>query len=695
MEPFAHDALPGRVVFGAGAAHTELAGEVARLGVSRLLLIAGGGGESVARDLAAPLEDRIAGTFTGVRPHVPVEVADAARKQAAAVGADSVLSVGGGSATGTAKAVALTTGLPVIAVPTTYAGSEVTPVWGLTEGERKTTGVDVRVLPRLVIYDPELTLSLPGPLSAASGLNAMAHCVDAFWAPGRNPASALAAGEAIRVLAAALPAVCEDGTDIGARGDLLYGAYLAGTAFAATGSGLHHKICHVLGGRYGLPHAQTHAIMLPYVVAFNAPGAPDAARRIGQALGSEDPAAALQVLAARLGLPRGLREIGLREEQLAEAAQLIEPVVPADNPVPASAAALQALLRHAWAGDPAGLPPGRSRPGGSGPPAAQAGREDAVTAEVLASFGGADAPRFREVMQSLVRHLHAFAREVRLTEAEWQQGIDFLTRAGHITDDRRQEFILLSDVLGLSMMTVAINAPASAGATESTVVGPFFVTGSPEIPLGGDITGDARGRPCYTSGTVRGTGGELVPGARIEVWESDEDGFYDVQYPDGRTGGRGWLRSAPDGGYRFWSVRPAPYPIPDDGPVGDLLTAAGRGPMRPAHLHFKVDAPGYRTLITHIFVAGDPYLDRDAVFGVKESLITDFAERPPGPGPGGRLLEEPWTSVTFDIVLAPLAAPHPPGRLVRTGRETGGLSPRLRVRGTSGWRWGQEPAHGG
>ncbi len=373
MEPFAYDALPGRVVFGAGVARTELAGEIARLGVSRLLLIAGGGGQSVARDLAVPLGDRIAGTFTGIRPHVPVEVADAARKQAAAVGADSVLSVGGGSATGTAKAVALTTGLPVIAVPTTYAGSEVTPVWGLTEGERKTTGVDSRVLPRLVIYDPELTLSLPGPLSAASGLNAMAHCVDAFWAPGRNPVSALAAGEAIRVLAAALPAVSENGTDAGARGDLLYGAYLAGTAFAVTGSGLHHKICHVLGGRYGLPHAQTHAIMLPYVLAFNAPGAPDAARRIGRALGSEDPAAALQMLAARLGLPRGLRDIGLREEQLAEAARLIEPVVPADNPVPASPAALQALLRHAWVGDPAGLSPAGPGPRGSGPPG-RAGR---------------------------------------------------------------------------------------------------------------------------------------------------------------------------------------------------------------------------------------------------------------------------------------------------------------------------------
>ena len=667
MEAFACDALPGRVVFGAGAARTALADEVARLGVSRLLLIAAGGGETVARDLAAPLAGRIAGTFTGVRPHVPVEVADAARKQAAAIGADAVLSVGGGSATGTAKAVALTTGLPVIAVPTTYAGSEVTPVWGLSDGERKTTGVDMRVLPRLVIYDPELTVSLPGPLSAASGLNAVAHCVDGFWAPGRNPVSALAATEAIRVLAAALPAVARDGTDLGARSDLLYGAYLAGSAFAVTGSGLHHKICHVLGGRYGLPHAQTHAIMLPYVLAFNAPGAPDAASQIGQALGSEHPAAALQALAAQLGLPRGLREIGLAEDQLAEAARLIEPVVPADNPVPAGAAALEVLLRHAWAGDPAGTELGGTELGSTelagtglaGPGRAggeQGAREEAVTDEVLASFASADTARYREIMQSLVRHLHAFAREVRLTESEWEQGIGFLTRAGHITDDRRQEFILLSDVLGLSMLTVAINAPASAGATESTVVGPFFVADAPEVPLGGDIAGEAKGRPCYVSGTVQGTGGEPLPGARIEVWESDEDGFYDVQYPDGRIGGRGWLRSAPDGGYRFWSVRPAPYPIPDDGPVGALLTAAGRGPMRPAHLHFKVEAPGYRTLITHIFVAGDPYLDRDAVFGVKDSLITDFAEHPPGPGPDGRPLDEPWTSVRFDIVLARLAS---------------------------------------
>ena len=283
---------------------------------------------------------------------------------------------------------------------------------------------------------------------------------------------------------------------------------------------------------------------------------------------------------------------------------------------------------------------------------AQAGREQAVTGEVLASFSTAEPARYREVMQSLVRHLHAFARDVRLTEEEWQQGIEFLTRAGHITDDRRQEFILLSDVLGLSMLTVAINAPGSAGATESTVLGPFFVAGAPEVPLGGDIAAGAKGQPCYVSGTVRGTGGEPLPGARLEVWEADEDGFYDVQYPGEVTAGRGWLRSGPDGGYRFWSVRPAPYPIPDDGPVGELLAAAGRGPMRPAHLHVMVTAAGYRTLTTHFFVAGDPYLDRDAVFGVKDSLIAEFTEHPPGPGPEGRHLDSPWSSVTFDIVLA-------------------------------------------
>jgi maleylacetate reductase len=659
VQPFSYDALPGRVVFGPGAARTGLADEVSRLGAARLLLITTPRAEPLARELAAPLGGQVAGVFTGVREHVPAEAAAAARGQAARIAADAVLTIGGGSATGTAKAVALTTGLPVIAIPTTYAGSEVTPVWGLTEGERKTTGTDPRVLPRVVIYDPELTRSLPAGLTAASGLNALAHCAEAFWAPGRNPVTALAAGEGIRALARALPLAVKDGADLAARGGLLYGAYLAGTAFAAAGAGLHHKICHVLGGRYGLPHAQTHAIVLPYVLAVNLPAVPDAAARIGQALDEAGldgtvPAAAVQALAGRLGLPGGLRDIGLREEQIDEAARLIEPAGPADNPVPAGADALRTLLHAAWAGAPAASLTGQPAAADA---AVQAAREQAVTAEVLASFAGATSARYREVAQSLVRNLHTFAREIRLTQAEWQFGIDFLTRAGHLTNDRRQEFILLSDVLGLSMLTIGINAPASAGATESTVVGPFFTGGAPETPLGGDIAGGARGRPCYVSGTVTDTAGRAIPGARIDIWQSDEDGFYDVQYPDDRTAARGWLRSGPDGGYRFWSVHPAPYPIPDDGPVGELLTAAGRGPMRPAHLHFKVAAPGYRPLVTHIFVAGGPYLDRDAVFGVKESLIVDFTEHPPGAAPEGRALDEPWSRVTFDMVLAPAADP--------------------------------------
>ncbi len=370
VSSFVYDALPGRVVFGPGSARTRLPGEVQRLGVTRILLIAGDSAGPVAQGLAQLLGDRVAGVFTGVRPHVPAAVAEAARAAAASAGADALLSIGGGSATGTAKAVALVTGLPVIAVPTTYAGSEVTPVWGLTEGERKTTGTDLRVLPRVVLYDPELTLGLPPGLSAASGLNAMAHCVEAFWAPNRNPVTSLAAEEGIRALAGALPLVRVVPDDLDLRGRLLYGAYLAGAAFAAAGSGLHHKICHVLGGRYDLPHAEMHAIVLPHVLAFNAPGVPDAAARIGRALaaaardgapgaapgyGSGGPAGALRDLADGQGIPAGLRDIGLRADQVAEAAQLIEPVVPPDNPVTADAAALRGLLGAAWAGEhPAG-----------------------------------------------------------------------------------------------------------------------------------------------------------------------------------------------------------------------------------------------------------------------------------------------------------------------------------------------------
>jgi alcohol dehydrogenase class IV len=373
VQEFHYDALPGRVVFGAGVARRELRAEADRLNADRVLLVATESEEPLARELAAPLGDRVVAVFTSVRPHVPIQVAEAARALAASVRADAVLSVGGGSTTGTAKAIALTTGLPIIAVPTTYAGSEVTPVWGLTERSasgtsigtersasgtsigteqtRKTTGVDHRVLPRTVVYDPELTVTLPADLSAASGLNALAHCVEAFWAPRRNPISSLAAEEGIRALAAGLPAVHADPTDLAARSDLLYGAYLAGSAFAVAGSGLHHKICHALGGAFNLPHAQTHAIVLPEVLAFNAPAAPDATLRIGRALGAgADPVAALRALSAGLGIPRGLRELGLREDQIEEIVELVAPAVPVDNPRRADRAALREIIHAAWAG---------------------------------------------------------------------------------------------------------------------------------------------------------------------------------------------------------------------------------------------------------------------------------------------------------------------------------------------------------
>jgi len=280
-------------------------------------------------------------------------------------------------------------------------------------------------------------------------------------------------------------------------------------------------------------------------------------------------------------------------------------------------------------------------------------REQYVTDQVLSSFAATPTPRFRELMEALVRHSHAFVREVRLTETEWQAAVDFLARAGHITDDRRQEFILLSDVLGLSMLTIAVNQPPVPEATEATVFGPFFVAGAPEVPYGGDISGGANGQPCWVEGAVRGPDGKPIAGARLDVWEADGDGRYDVQYDDDRMSARGHQFTDDQGRYGFWCVKPTPYPIPHDGPVGDLLRAGGRGPMRAAHLHLMVAAPGFHRLVTHIFVRGDAYQDSDAVFGVKQSLIVDFEEQPAGtPAPGDRLLSGAFSRAHFDIVLA-------------------------------------------
>ncbi|QGG42671.1 dioxygenase [Aeromicrobium yanjiei] len=282
-------------------------------------------------------------------------------------------------------------------------------------------------------------------------------------------------------------------------------------------------------------------------------------------------------------------------------------------------------------------------------------REEELVRLVLASFDGTPEPRLKELMQGVVRHLHAFLRDVRLTEREWLQAIEFLTAVGHITDDRRQEFILLSDTLGASMQTIAINNEAYGDATEATVFGPFFVEDSPHVELGGDIAGSASGQPCWVEGTVTDIDGRPIAGARIEVWEADEDGFYDVQYTDDRVAGRAHLFSDDDGSFRFWAVTPTPYPIPHDGPVGAMLAATGRSPMRASHLHFMVGAEGCRTLVTHIFVRGDELLASDSVFGVKDSLVKDFVEQPAGtPTPDGRELgDASWSRVAFDIVLAP------------------------------------------
>lgn len=303
--------------------------------------------------------------------------------------------------------------------------------------------------------------------------------------------------------------------------------------------------------------------------------------------------------------------------------------------------------------------------------------DEQLTEEVISRFEDSVSPRFKKVMQSLVKHLHAFISEVELTEEEWSQGIDFLTRTGHITDDERQEFILLSDVLGVSMLVVGINHRHVEGATDSgeavevvsdngdrghlptsnteaTVFGPFYVEGAPHHENGDDISGDAPGEPCFISGRVLSAEGEPIPDAQIDVWQADEEGFYDVQYDDlEEARNRGRFRSDEEGRYWFWSVKPEPYPIPHDGPVGQLLDVANRSPMRPAHVHYMVQAPGYQTLITHVFAEGDEYLDTDAVFGVKESLISAFERHEPGTAPDGRALDEPFYTMSYDIVLAP------------------------------------------
>jgi len=285
---------------------------------------------------------------------------------------------------------------------------------------------------------------------------------------------------------------------------------------------------------------------------------------------------------------------------------------------------------------------------------------------VAASFAGAP-PRLREVLTSLVGHLHAFVKEVALTEAEWEQAIEFLTATGHRCDEVRQEFILLSDVLGVSMLVETINHRAAGGSTESTVTGPFHVVASPPRALGDTISLDGKGEPCLVTGRVTGPGGEPLAGAQVDVWQASADGFYDVQQPgiQPERNLRGLFTADPGGRFWFTTIVPSYYPIPDDGPVGELLRVTGRHPYRPAHIHFIVTVPGYRPVATHLFVAGSRYIDSDAVFGVKESLVRDFplVDDPARAAEHG--LPNPFRAVHFDVSLLPaVSAPRAGG----TGR---------------------------
>ncbi|WP_454694125.1 intradiol ring-cleavage dioxygenase [Achromobacter aegrifaciens] len=280
--------------------------------------------------------------------------------------------------------------------------------------------------------------------------------------------------------------------------------------------------------------------------------------------------------------------------------------------------------------------------------------EDNITRAVIGMHANAADPRLREIMNSLVQHLHAFARDVALTEGEWFEGIRFLTEVGHITSKMRQEFILLSDTLGMSMLVTALNNKKPKGCTEATVFGPFHVEDSPRVELGGDVANGAPGEPCYVRGVVVGLDNLPVPNAELQVWQADEAGFYDVQYGDDvPQRARAMLQADTEGRFHFKTIRAEAYPIPHDGPVGRMLEALGRHPWRPAHLHFMIAAPGYERLITHVFRNGDRYLDSDAVFGVRSSLIADWVEHPPGPAPDGSRSVAPFYTLDFRFVLNP------------------------------------------
>ncbi|ALU73450.1 Maleylacetate reductase (plasmid) [Rhodococcus erythropolis R138] len=351
---FVHESVAQRVVFATGSAYSAVAQELEAANFTRVMLIASKRRSGLVDRMASELP--VVLRHHEIVMHVPEDVASRARYAAADVGADVLVSVGGGSATGLAKAIALTTGLPIIAVPTTYAGSEATDVWGTTVNGVKTTGVDRRTLPRSVVYDAALLSGLDRQTAIASGLNAVAHCVDSMWGPRADPIDRVLAAEALESLAQGIAHVARDPTGLTGIEQSLYGAYLAATAFSSAGSGMHHKICHVLGGMFDLPHAQTHAVVLPHVLSFNAPNAPHAEELIARALGAHSAVEGMESLVGELDAPRALRELGMPQDGISAALTPILDVIPANNPTPVDRDNLAELLFSAWSGQPMTVP---------------------------------------------------------------------------------------------------------------------------------------------------------------------------------------------------------------------------------------------------------------------------------------------------------------------------------------------------
>jgi maleylacetate reductase len=348
MDAFVYNGLPSRVIFGTGSLD-RLAQEIELLGAKRAIVLATPQQRADAEGLAERLGSRAAGVFAQAVMHVPIETARQAREYAAKLGADCAIALGGGSTTGLGKAIALETSLPIIAIPTTYAGSEMTPIYGITEGGLKKTGRDLRVLPKTVIYDPALTASLPAALSLTSGINAIAHAAEGLYAEDANPVVSLMAEEGIRALGAGLPRVVREPGDLAARADCLYGAWLCGAVLGSVGMALHHKLCHTLGGTFNLPHAETHTIVLPHVLAYNRDAAPKAMQRIGRALNASDAAQAVFDLAREHGAPTALKDIGMTAADI-DTALDIALKNPYWNPRPVERAPLRELLEAAYEG---------------------------------------------------------------------------------------------------------------------------------------------------------------------------------------------------------------------------------------------------------------------------------------------------------------------------------------------------------